>query len=241
MPRISRKNIIGKCFHLMTQGINKEKILLDNMWKEKYKELLKKYSLEYKINIISYCIMNNHVHLLVYVDDVNNLSKFMHRINTIYASYYNRENNRVGYVFRNRYQVQTIKDEMHLKTCIVYIHNNPVKAGIVRKCNEYNYSSFYEYIEKAEVISIQVLKEILNINEYPELLEFIIKTHKNEYKYKFLEIEEKINYNNLVKRLKKQKYTNKEIIYELKNVYNLSERKISEYLEISRYQVRKEI
>ncbi len=241
MPRISRKNIIGKCFHLMSQGINKEKIFLDNMWKEKYKELLKKYSLEYKINIISYCIMNNHVHLLVYVDDVNNLSKFMHRINTIYASYYNRENNRVGYVFRNRYQVQTIKDEMHLKTCIVYIHNNPVKAGIVRKCNEYNYSSFYEYIEKAEVISIQVLKEILNINEYPELLEFIIKTHKNEYKYKFLEIEEKINYNNLVKRLKKQKYTNKEIIYELKNVYNLSERKISEYLEISRYQVRKEI
>lgn len=225
----------------MSQGINKEKIFLDNMWKEKYKELLKKYSLEYKINIISYCIMNNHVHLLVYVDDVNNLSKFMHRINTIYASYYNRENNRVGYVFRNRYQVQTIKDEMHLKTCIVYIHNNPVKAGIVRKCNEYNYSSFYEYIEKAEVISIQVLKEILNINEYPELLEFIIKTHKNEYKYKFLEIEEKINYNNLVKRLKKQKYTNKEIIYELKNVYNLSERKISEYLEISRYQVRKEI
>ena len=241
MPRISRKNIIGKCFHLMSQGINKEKIFLDNMWKEKYKELLKKYSLEYKINIISYCIMNNHVHLLVYVDDVNNLSKFMHRINTIYASYYNRENNRVGYVFRNRYQVQTIKDEMHLKTCIVYIHNNPVKAGIVRKCNEYNYSSFYEYIEKAEVISIQVLKEILNINEYPELLEFIIKTHKNEYKYKFLEIEEKINYNNLVKRKKKQKYTNKEIIYELKNVYNLSERKISEYLEISRYQVRKEI
>ena len=241
MPRISRKNIIGKCFHLMSQGINKEKIFLDNKWKEKYKELLKKYSLEYKINIISYCIMNNHVHLLVYVDDVNNLSKFMHRINTIYASYYNRENNRVGYVFRNRYQVQTIKDEMHLKTCIVYIHNNPVKAGIVRKCNEYNYSSFYEYIEKAEVISIQVLKEILNINEYPELLEFIIKTHKNEYKYKFLEIEEKINYNNLVKRLKKQKYTNKEIIYELKNVYNLSERKISEYLEISRYQVRKEI
>ena len=125
MPRISRKNIIGKCFHLMSQGINKEKIFLDNMWKEKYKELLKKYSLEYKINIISYCIMNNHVHLLVYVDDVNNLSKFMHRINTIYASYYNRENNRVGYVFRNRYQVQTIKDEMHLKTCIVYIHNNP--------------------------------------------------------------------------------------------------------------------
>ena len=72
MPRISRKNLIGKYFHLMSQGINKENIFLNNRWKEKYKELLKKYSLEYDVNIIAYCIMNNHVHLLVCVEETKN-------------------------------------------------------------------------------------------------------------------------------------------------------------------------
>ena len=76
------------------------------------------------------------------------LSEFMHRVNTIYASYYNHENNRVGYVFRNRYQIQTIKDEKHLKGCIVYIHNNPVKAMIVNKCSDYNYRVLMNILRK---------------------------------------------------------------------------------------------
>ena len=87
MPRIARKYLIGKVFHLMVQGLNKEYIFKKDDYKEKYRELVKDHIKEYNIKIIAYCIMNNHAHILIYSEDINKVSKFMQKINTIYAIY----------------------------------------------------------------------------------------------------------------------------------------------------------
>lgn len=149
MPRLSRKFLYGNFFHIMVQGINKEFIFDTNEDKNKYKNIIiKKYEDidNSKLNILSYCIMSNHTHLLFFCEEFSLLSTFMHKINSSYSHYYNKSRSRVGYVFRDRFKVQIIKDYDHLYNCLKYIHNNPVKAGICSSMGDYPYSSYNEFL-----------------------------------------------------------------------------------------------
>ena len=90
--------------------------------------------------------MSNHTHFLFFCENFSNLSDFMHKINSSYSSYYNKSQSRVGYVFRDRFNVQPIIDIDHLYNCIRYIHNNPVKAGICSSMGDYPFSSYNEFM-----------------------------------------------------------------------------------------------
>ena len=104
---------------------------------------------ERNIKIIAFCIMNNHAHLLINTDEIQELSKYMQKLNSMYAKYYNHmENKRVGYVFRDRYKSEPILDKKQLLQCIKYIHQNPVKAGMIKDSKEYPYSSCHFYQDK---------------------------------------------------------------------------------------------
>ena len=85
MPRQSRKNLTGEFFHLIVQGINKERIFESDKMKEAYKSLLRKNLKDTKINILAYCVMNNHVHILVHSAEKEQISIFMRKVNTGYA------------------------------------------------------------------------------------------------------------------------------------------------------------
>ena len=173
MPRISRENLNSGFFHIMVQGINKEYIFKEKENKEKYLYLMKKYYTEYKLKIISYCIMNNHAHFIIYADDVTQISEYMHRINSIYAMNYNKNLQRVGYVFRDRYKSQYISDKEYLYKCIKYIHMNPVKAKIVNKENKYMYSSYNDFKYKRNFIDDDVINLVFNNANYMEVFEEI--------------------------------------------------------------------
>lgn len=157
MPRVAR-NLLGEIFtHNMVQGINREFIFENDKQKQKYLNLMKKYNQKYELSIISYCIMDNHAHLLTYTNDTKRLSLFMKDINTEYALYYNKLKNRVGYVFRNRFTSKIICDQNQLYTCIKYIHMNPVKAKIVDSEEKYKFSSYNDYINKNNFINSKIL------------------------------------------------------------------------------------
>lgn len=130
MPRIGRKKLQTTFFHIIVQGINKEYIFYNEEYIKEYKKLLLDNLNKYNVKIIAYCIMNNHTHILLYTENIEEMSKYMKSINTSYAKYYNRNENRVGIVFRNRYESEPIYEKRYLLNCIGYIHNNPVKAGI---------------------------------------------------------------------------------------------------------------
>ena len=158
MPRLARKNIQSPYCHVIVQGINREHIFKEDYLKDTYKNILKKYLKEIEVKILSYCIIDNHAHFLIYSDKTEYMTKLMRKVNTSYAMLYNSLNNRIGYVFRDRYFTQMISSEEQLYNCIVYIHNNPVKAKIVSKMNEYKYSSYREYIGKKELITNEGIK-----------------------------------------------------------------------------------
>lgn len=176
MPRISR-NLLGNILcHHMVQGINKENIFQTKEDKTKYLKLLEKYYLKYKVNIIAYCIMDNHSHFLMHTEETQNISNFMKQVNSIYAMDYNRRKNRVGYVYRNRFKSVPIMTREQMYKCIKYIHMNPVKAGIVNDEAKYEYSSYNDYLNQTGFINEKILQFIFSSSK-----NYIEKFQKIEY------------------------------------------------------------
>ena len=171
MPRYPRNYFKTSFFHVMTQGINKLFIFDTPEDIKFYIKNMYELSKEYKIEIIAYCIMNNHTHMLVKVEKIEELSSFMLRLNTKYARFYNKKYNRVGYVFRNRYKSEGIYDKKHLHNCVKYIYDNPVKAGICNHPKEYKWSNYkptktqkdenYIFIDEEETIN-KIYKEVID-------------------------------------------------------------------------------
>ena len=149
MPRIPRMYLNTEYFHVITQGINKNYIFDSQIDIKYYIKNMYDIKEKYNIEIIAYCIMNNHAHILIKCEVIKNLSEYMHDLNTRYACYYNKKYKRVGYVFRDRYKAEGIYTESHLYSCIKYIYDNPVKAGICNNPEEYLYSN-YKSMKKIE-------------------------------------------------------------------------------------------
>ena len=170
MPRIARKNMETSFFHIMVQGINKSYIFKNKNDKNKYISNINKYQLQNNVQVISYCIMDNHAHILVHTDQIENMSNFMHLVNSSYSNYYNKTNFRTGYVFRDRYKSEPIYKEKYLLNCINYIHMNPVKAGIVKKAEQYAYSSCKEFVNNTGVCKSKIVQEIIETENYKYVL-----------------------------------------------------------------------
>ncbi len=244
VPRIARNSLPGTFFHIMVQGINKEYIFQQKVCKERYKKIVKDNMKIFKIKIIAYCIMNNHAHLLIHSDKMENVIKFMHNVNISYGIFYNKINNRVGYVFRDRYKTQEILHENHLKNCIVYIHKNPIKARMIQNEEEYEYSSYNEYIKNSEIVDIKFVKDILGIDKQDDFIKYILLTHRKEsIEDNFIDIDTRKNltdteYNIFMEKYKNDGYTYRDIAKILIKDYNISEREIAKRMNLTRYKVR---
>ena len=160
MNRLPRGIYGSGFFHIMVQGINKEYIFDKQDYKNMYLNLILKYGKKFKIMLLAYCIMDNHAHLLIYTDKVYEMSAYMKMINSKFAKYYNAEKNRVGYVFRDRFNSQYIKDKNYLLRCLNYIHMNPVNANMVSKPDYYIYSSYNDYLNKNNIVTDEVINRV---------------------------------------------------------------------------------
>lgn len=232
MARVSRNYIKSSFFHIMVQGINKEYIYNSDNDKEEYLKIIKAIENKCDIKVISHCVMDNHVHLITEIEEIKELSKFMHKVNTLYAMYYNKKYNRVGYVYRDRYKSQVIYSEKQLYACINYVHNNPVKAGICKCPCEYKYSSYNNF-------EFNLIEVINTYTEKEDNIKFLEDEEQTEREIK--ELVENYLINNKL-QLEELKYNNKnikELIEILEDNYDISLRKIATYLEISREKVRR--
>ena len=164
MPRLARKYIETNFLHVMVQGVNKEYIFEKDYEKEEYLKLINESKAQYKLDFLAYCLMSNHAHFAIYTEEKSDLAKFMHEINSKYAKIYNKEKNRCGVLFRNRYQIQPIYSARQLINCINYIHQNPVKANMVTKCEDYKYSSYNDYKMNTGFAKSSILQELFGKN-----------------------------------------------------------------------------
>ena len=147
MPRIQREKGEFSTYHIIQRGNERKNLFLRDDDKLRFLDTMAKTREKYNFLVYCYCLMDNHVHLVIN-DNGNDISKLMKSINVSYVSYFNRVYKRFGHLFQDRFRSEIIDDDPYLLEVSRYIHNNPVKAGIVEKPEDYRWSSYNVYVGK---------------------------------------------------------------------------------------------
>jgi len=132
----------------MARGISRREIFHSKSDYQKYLETLLRIKNENQFEVLAYCLMPNHLHLLL-KETKESISISMQRMGTSYAWWYNGRYEHAGHVFQNRFKSECVEDDSYLLTVIRYIHQNPVKAGITDKSGNYPWSSCSSYYGEA--------------------------------------------------------------------------------------------
>ena len=150
MPRQARFKSESGLYHIMLRGINQQLIFKDVEDNMKFIETLKNYKIISGYKIYAYCLMGNHIHILLKAEK-EGLEQIMKRIGGSYVYWYNWKYYRRGHLFQERFKSEPIFDEEHFATVLRYIHQNPGKAGLCKNLDEYKFSSYNEYINEIEI------------------------------------------------------------------------------------------
>ena len=167
MPRIAR--IVGNGYphHVVQRGNNREKIFLDHEDYEKYLSFLGKYSQKKEASVLAYCLMPNHVK----PSEDDGLAKLMQGVTLCYTQYFNREKARSGRIWECRYHSTLVDGDKYLWAVSKYIENNPVRAGIVKRPEDYVYSSALAHLfGRKDPLLREPLFEISERNEYRKFM-----------------------------------------------------------------------
>ncbi|WHH56948.1 transposase [Petroclostridium sp. X23] len=147
MPRIAREKSSTGIYHIMIRGINQQDIFEDDQDRQRYIQTLERFKKETNFELYAYCLMTNHVHLLIREKEVE-LSKILKKIGASYVYYFNWKYERKGHLFQDRYKSEIVESNSYFFTVIRYIHQNPVKAGF-SSMEEYKWSSYNSYTSKS--------------------------------------------------------------------------------------------
>nr|WP_058309267.1 transposase [Gracilibacillus massiliensis] len=147
MPRQARKKSKSGIYHVMLRGANKQEIFHDDEDNVRFLDILIKYKKQVECHIFAWCLMNNHVHLLL-KEGNEELSITMKRIEVSYVHYYNRKYKTTGHLFQDRFRSENVETKRYFMTVLRYIHQNPVKAGLVSRIEEWAWSSCSGYYDK---------------------------------------------------------------------------------------------
>ena len=135
MPRQARLDAPGTLHHVMIRGIEGLPIFREDQDRQAFLSRIGQISETTGARILAWVLMDNHVHLLIFSGH-QGLSKFMRRLLTGYAVWYNRKYHRIGHLFQNRYKSIVCDESAYLLELVRYIHLNPIRVSIVKKIEE---------------------------------------------------------------------------------------------------------
>ena len=140
MPRKPRQEVHDGIHHVYARGNDRQLLYWDDDDHVRYLELLCHVVHRKRWRCLAYCLMSNHVHLLVQTPDAN-LGDGMQVLHSAYAQLFNRRHGKVGHVFQGRYGAKLMLHDEQLWTVVRYVHRNPVEAGLCRRAAEWRWSS----------------------------------------------------------------------------------------------------
>ena len=161
MARPLRLHAPGMLHHLMSRGNDKREMFIDDVDYARYLELLERSSRRFGIEVIAYCLMPNHVHLLL-KPALHPLSRLMQHVNSAYCGWFNRRHGRVGHVLQGRYKAQILESGPSFLRVLRYIMLNPVNARMVARPEDWSWSSFGASVGAADLPSLLSLTDVWN-------------------------------------------------------------------------------
>lgn len=172
MPRFARV-VVPECPHHVTQrGNARRTVFFGPSDKQVYLGLLKQYSLFYKLRILGYCLMSNHVHLIVVPIDESSLAKTMREVHGRYARYRNAIEQNTGHVWQNRYYSCAF-ERNRLSSVMRYVELNPLRAGLVQSAADYAWSSAFIHLgakDPADLVDLEQWRRDWSNEEWAQLL-----------------------------------------------------------------------
>lgn len=175
MARRPRLEFEGAFYHVLTRGNRKQEIFRDKLDYSKYLRILTDYKDRYPFLLYGYVLMPNHVHLLIETGAIP-LSKILQGINQRYTMYFNWRYETVGHLFQGRYKAILCDKMEYLLNLIKYIHNNPVRAGLVEEEGEYPWSSHRALLKPKEKA---IVDSRLTLEVFADDLEKAVKLYRH--------------------------------------------------------------
>ena len=162
MPRTSRRRSESDIYHVMIRGINQVQLFYDDEDRGAFLDRLERYKRECGFALYAWCLMGNHVHLLLKVD-FGALSAVMKRLQLSYSSYYDRKYDRSGYLFQDRFRSKPVDGDAYFLAALRYIHRNPLEAG--GKVDDW--TSYNEYVQAPSIADTDFALMMLADGESP--------------------------------------------------------------------------
>ena len=159
----------------MLRGINHQHLFEGESDYKEFIQSLEKLKTEMVFEIHAYCLMSNHVHLLLKENDYGDLSLIMKRLLIKYAMYFNQKYCRSGTLISNRYKSLPIEVDKYFIPLIRYIHQNPIRAGLVEYLASYQYSSYLEYLHGAKITDTKMALELVGKDQWEKLHQLLEK------------------------------------------------------------------
>lgn len=145
MVRLPRLLLSRSFYHIITRSNNRIAIFKKPYDYQYYLELLQKYKAQHPFDLYHYCLMPNHVHLLIQTKSAQDFAVFMKKLNLAYSHYYKKQYGWIGHIWQNRYRSQPIGKDEYFIQCGKYIELNPLRAKLVNQPEDYQYSSYRYY------------------------------------------------------------------------------------------------
>jgi len=146
MVRQKRIYYTNAVYHVVFRGNNRQFVLADSEDKEALLKTLSKFKGRFGFKFYGFVLMDNHAHLVLATDHTSNISKIMQAVLLSYSLKFRKKYNYVGHVWQGRFKSSIIDGEGYIKECLEYIHNNPVRANMSMRPNDYRWSSYNERV-----------------------------------------------------------------------------------------------
>ena len=187
MSRKPRIHSSTGVYHVMMRGSNKQQIFYEEDDQAHLLQVLEEVKAAVPYHLYAYCLMGNHIHLLIQAESAI-LPTLFKKIGATYVSWYNRKYERIGHLFQGRFRSEPVEDEHYFLAVLRYILRNPVAAGLCSKPEDYWFSSMLDYT--GERNGITETAAALTLSSREELIAFI----KQENPDQFLEMPSTVEY-----------------------------------------------
>ena len=171
MPRPARKDLLGDggCYVHLNYRCHNGDFLLNEAAKHLLYKLLLTLKVIYRVKVHEYVFMDNHIHLVLYIECTILLSKFMQKVFSMLGTYINKQLKRSGRVFGERPKTPVIEDREYFWNTAMYITSNPIRAEICEKPQHYKWSGFRHYAYGEKDPLIDDAPEYLGLSKSPAL------------------------------------------------------------------------
>ena len=172
MPRIARIVAPGEAHHVTQRGTNRQTVFFSRRDRQVYLQLLQENSLHEGLRILAYCLMANHIHLVVVLREEESLAVTLRRTHGRYAQYLNARRRRSGHLWQNRFYSCPL-EERHLWTALRYVERNPVRAGLVEEAQNHAWSSAQSHlsgIDRLRLLDLDFWREAGGAERWSALL-----------------------------------------------------------------------